>query len=37
MLVRIWAKLSNFKSKYSRNMSCEFYWNNWNDSTDIAV
>ena len=26
-----------FVCKYSRNISCEFYWNNWYGSTDTAV
>jgi len=37
MLLQIWTKLSHFVCKYSRNISCKFYWNNWYGSLGTAV
>jgi len=37
MVVRIWAKLSDFVREYSRNICCEFYSNNRDGLTDTAL
>jgi len=37
MVVQIWAKLSDFVREYSRNICCEFYSNNRDNSTDTAL
>jgi len=37
MVVRIWAKLSDFVCEYSHKIYCKFYWNTWYSSSDTAV
>jgi len=37
MVVRIWAKLSDFVREYSRNLCCELYCNNGDGSIDTAL
>ena len=37
IVAQIWAKLSALVREYSRNICCEFYYNNWDGSTHTAV
>ena len=37
MVAQIWAKLTSFVREYSCNICYEFYYNNWDGSTDTAV
>jgi len=36
IVVRIWAKLSDFVCEYSHNVFCKFYWSNQYSSSDTA-